>query len=278
MVTAGTRLGHYEVLEPLGKGGMGEVWLARDTQLKRDVAIKVLPEIFAANPERLLRFQREAEVLASLDHPNIARVYGLYESDGVRAIVMEYVEGATLAERIARGPLPLDEALPIARQVAEAFEAAHEKGVIHRDWKPANGKIKPDGTVKVLDFGLAKALESGPMDPGSTHSPTMSLAATQQGIILGTAAYMAPEQARGAQVDRRCDIWSFGVVLFEMLTGKQMFGGDSVSDILASVLKSEPDWNALPPDTPASIRTLLRRCLNRDPSAASATSAKPASS
>jgi Tol biopolymer transport system component len=268
----GTNLGHHEILALAGTGGMGEVWRARDTKLKRDVAIKVLPEGFASNPERLARFQREAEVLASLKHPNIATIHGLEEYDGVRAIVMEFVEGPTLADRIRAGPIPLDEALPIAKQIADALETAHEKGVIHRDLKPANVKITPEGTAKVLDFGLAKALEPGEAGgPGGagglSNAPTLTSPAmmTGAGMILGTAAYMSPEQARGKTVDKRCDIWSFGVVLFELFTGRQVFIGEEVSDILAAVLRAEPDWNALPRNTPASIRTLLRRCLERDP-------------
>src|SRR5689334_18055304 len=228
---AGNRLGPYEIVSALGAGGMGEVYRARDTRLKRDVAVKVLPESFASDPERLARFQREAELLASLNHPNIARIYGLEESDAVRALVMELVEGETLADRIARGPIPIDEALPIAKQIAEAFEAAHEQGIIHRDLKPANIKVRPDGTVKVLDFGLAKLSEagSGIREPGSVHaqlslSPTITSPArmTGIGVLLGTAAYMSPEQARGGSVDRRTDMWAFGCVLYEMLTAMRV--------------------------------------------------------
>ena len=246
---------------------MGKVYRARDTRLKRDVAIKILPESFASDPDRLARFQREAEVLASLSHPNIAAIHGLEETDGARALVMELVEGETLADRIARGPIPLDEALPIAKQIAEALEAAHEQGVIHRDLKPANIKVTPSGQVKVLDFGLAKAMEpAGASTPGASLSPTISSPAmmTGVGVLLGTAAYMSPEQARGKTVDKRTDIWAFGCVLFEMLTGRRAFDGEGVSDTIASVLRGEPDWTALPRDTPPSIRRLLRRAVEKD--------------
>ena len=265
ILAAGTRVGHYEVVAALGAGGMGEVYRARDTQLKRDVALKVLPAEVAADPHRLARFQREAELLAALNHPHIAQVYGLAEAGGVRAIVMELVEGPTLAERIARGPLPLDEALPIATELAEALEYAHEHGIVHRDLKPANIKLTPDGAVKVLDFGLAKALEAGPAAAAPADSATVpSPAMTRAGIILGTAAYMAPEQARGVAVDKRADIWAFGVVLFEMLTGTACFTGDSVTDVLLAVVRSEPNWDALPAETPGPIRRLLHRCLAKD--------------
>jgi eukaryotic-like serine/threonine-protein kinase len=245
-------------------GGMGEVYRARDTKLNRDVALKVLPTAMASDAERMARFEREAQVMASLNHPNIASIYGLEESGGVRALVMELVEGPTLADRLQRGALPLEDALPVARQIAEALEAAHEKGITHRDLKPANVKVTPDGMVKVLDFGLAKAADdsAAPGDPSS--SPTLTEAATQAGLIMGTAAYMAPEQARGHAVDRRADIWSFGAVLFEMLTGQRAFAGDTTSDVLASVLKSDPDWKALPASTPPAIVRLLRRCLTKD--------------
>ena len=250
----------------LGVGGMGEVYRARDTKLNRDVAIKVLLPAVAEDPDRLARFQREAQLLASLNHPHIGGIYGLEDGGDVRALVMELVEGPTLADRIASGPVPLDEALPIARQIAEALEAAHEQGIIHRDLKPANIKVRPDGTVKVLDFGLAKAFDpAGGSRPNATMSPTLSLHATHAGLILGTAAYMAPEQARGRAVDRRVDIWAFGVVVFEMLTGKRAFEGDDISITLAAVLKDDLNWNTLPPETPPHIRTLLRRCLQKDP-------------
>jgi hypothetical protein len=249
---------------------MGEVYRARDTKLNRDVALKVLLAAFANDAQRMARFQREAQVLASLNHPNIASIYGLEESGGVRALVMELVEGPTLAERVAQGRIPLDEALPIARQIAEALEAAHEKGTIHRDLKPANVKVTPEGVVKVLDFGLAKALEgegaAGQLSgAGLTQSPTLTGMATEAGVILGTAAYMSPEQARGKPVDRRADIWAFGVVLYEMLTGKQAFQGETVSDTLAAILTRAPDWSALAPSTPAALARLLRRCLEKDP-------------
>ncbi len=261
-LTPGTRLGPYEIDAPIGAGGMGEVYQARDTQLKRKVALKVLPAEVAGDPDRLARFQREAELLAALNLPHIAQIFGLSEAERVHALVMELVEGPTLAERISRGPLPLDEALPIATQLAEALEYAHERGIVHRDLKPANVKLTPDGAVKVLDFGLAKALDEGTSPGDASESPTMtSPAMTRAGIILGTAAYMAPEQARGAAVDKRADIWAFGVVLFEMLTGRPCFAGDSVTDVIAAVVKTEPDWAALPAETPSRIRRLLSRCL-----------------
>jgi serine/threonine protein kinase len=260
----GKTLGNFEITGQLGKGGMGEVYRARDTKLNRDVALKILPAEFANDSERMARFKREAQLLASLNHPNIASIYGLEESGGMRALIMELAEGPTLAELILKGPIPLDETLGIARQITEALEAAHEKGIIHRDLKPANIKITPEGIVKVLDFGLAKALEGQASIADASESPTLSLTATQAGVILGTAAYMAPEQARGSIIDKRCDIWSFGVVLFEMLTGKQLFAGETVSDTLAAVLRADVDWNLLPANTPASIQTLLHRCLTKD--------------
>jgi serine/threonine-protein kinase len=262
----GTRLGAYEIVALIGSGGMGEVYRARDRRLNRDVAIKVLPADVAADHDRLARFEREAQVLASLNHPNIANVYGVDDSSGPPALVMELVEGPTLADRIAQGPIPLNEALPIARQIAEALEAAHEQGIIHRDLKPANIKVRPDGTVKVLDFGLAKAFDpAASSGAGATMSPTLSIHATQAGIILGTAAYMAPEQARGKAVDKRADIWAFGCVLYELLTGRRAFDGDDMSTTLAAVLKTDPDWSALPPATPPRISRLLGRCLLKDP-------------
>ncbi len=254
-MTPGTKLGPYEIQTPIGKGGMGEVYRARDTKLKREVALKVLPEVFARDPGRMIRFQREAEVLASLNHPNIAHIYSVEEC----ALAMELVEGETLA-----GPLPIETALNYAKQIAEALEYAHERGVIHRDLKPANVKITPEGVVKLLDFGLAKATEDPATPADASNSPTLTLGATSVGVILGTAAYMSPEQASGKIADRRSDIWSFGAVLYEMLSGKQTFAGESVSDTLASVLKVDPDWSALPRDTPAAIHKLLRRCLTRD--------------
>ena len=259
----GSKLGYYDVSALIGEGGMGQVYRATDTQLGRDVALKILPDAFAADPDRLARFQREAKVLASLNHPNIAQIHGIEKSDDTQALVLELVEGPTLADRIAKGPIPLDEALPIAKQIAEALEAAHEAGVIHRDLKPANIKVREDGTVKVLDFGLAKAMDTTPGgDP--SQSPTLAAAATQAGVIMGTAAYMSPEQAAGKAVDKRSDIWSFGVILLEMLTGKAPFTGETVSHVLAEVLKSEPDWTLLPSDTPESILRLLRRSLSKD--------------
>ncbi len=260
----GTPLGIYEVLGAIGAGGMGEVYRARDTKLGREVALKVLPEGFAADPERLGRFEREAKLLASLNHPNIAAIHGFEDSGGVRALVMELVEGQTLAERIAKGPIPLDETLPMARQIAEGLEYAHERGIVHRDLKPANVKITPDGVAKILDFGLAKAIEGETPAGDISSSPTLTHMATQAGIILGTAAYMAPEQAKGRPVDRRADIWAFGCVLYEMLTGRRAFDGETVSDILAAVIRAEPDWSALPAMTPAPIRKLLKRCLQKE--------------
>src|SRR5467141_2762390 len=237
-LTPGTRLGVYQVTAPIGEGGMGQVFRATDTKLKRHVAIKILPPSLAADHDRLARFQREAEVLASLNHPHIAAIYGLEESDGVTALVMELVEGEDLSQRIARGAIPIDEALPIAKQIAEALEAAHEQGIIHRDLKPANIKIRADGVVKVLDFGLAKAMDAGAGSTSLSMSPTItSPAMTQAGMILGTAAYMSPEQAKGRAVDKRSDVWAFGAVLYEMLTGQRVFGGEDVSDTLANVLK-----------------------------------------
>jgi eukaryotic-like serine/threonine-protein kinase len=261
----GTRLGAYEILTLIGSGGMGEVYRARDARLGRDVAVKVLPSEVAADADRLARFEREAQVLASLNHPNIAHIHGFEDSTSVHTLVMELVEGPTLADRIARGPIPIDEALPIARQIAEALEAAHEQGIIHRDLKPANIKVRVDGTVKVLDFGLAKAMDTtGPSALNAMNSPTLSIHATQAGIILGTAAYMSPEQAAGKTVDKRSDLWAFGVVVLEMLTGRPVFTGETVSHVLASVLKSDPDWTNLPANTPTPIRRLLRRCLEKD--------------
>ena len=263
-LSVGARLGHYDVTALIGEGGMGQVYQATDTQLGRDVALKILPDAFAADPDRLARFQREAQVLASLNHPGIAAIYGIEKSDDTQALVLELVEGPTLADRIAQGAIPVDERLPIAKQIAEALEAAHEAGVIHRDLKPANIKVREDGTVKVLDFGLAKALDTTPQGDPSL-SPTLTAAATQMGVIMGTAAYMSPKQARGKPVDKRTDIWSFGCVLFEMLTGQRAFQGEDVSLTLASVMKSDLNVRTLPPDVPATVRTVLRRCLEKDP-------------
>src|SRR5437762_2506934 len=249
----GTHLGPYEILSQLGAGGMGEVYRARDPRLGRDVAIKGSAERFSE------RFEREARAVAALNHPNICTLHDV----GPDYLVMELVEGPTLAERIKEGPIPLDEALGIARQIADALEAAHDKGIVHRDLKPGNVKINSEGAVKVLDFGLAKVSETPAAN--SYDSPTISMAATQAGVILGTAAYMAPEQARGKPVDKRADIWAFGVVLYEMVTGRRLFAGDELSDVLAAVLRQDVDWSALPAATPSAIRRLLARCLNKDP-------------
>jgi len=272
-VANGTRIGVYEIQEAIGAGGMGEVYRARDTRLQREVALKILPEAFASDVERLARFEREARTLASLNHPHIASIHGFEESGGVHALVMELVEGPTLAERIAPGPMPIDEAIPVAMQIAEALEVAHEQGIVHRDLKPANIKVRDDGTVKVLDFGLAKLTGAGGAAGAGvasgagelSQSPTITTPAmTLMGVIMGTAAYMSPEQAKGREADRRSDIWAFGTVLYEMLTGKRAFDGEDVSDTLASVLKSDPDWTRLPADVPPAVRTLIRRCLVKD--------------
>jgi serine/threonine-protein kinase len=276
-LSPGTRLGPYEVLAKIGEGGMGEVYRARDKRLDRDVAIKVLPESLASDRDRIARFEREARTLAAFNHPHIAHIHGLEESSGLKALVMELVEGPTLADRIAQGALPVDEAIPVAKQIADALEAAHEQGIIHRDLKPANIKVRPDGAVKVLDFGLAKAME-GPsqgghsahdrsvrLQPDLTRSPTITTpAVTQAGFILGTAAYMSPEQARGRPVDKRTDMWAFGCVLYEMLTGARAFSGEDVGEVLAAVIKTEVDWNRLA-HAPMPIQTLVRRCLRKDP-------------
>jgi serine/threonine protein kinase/Tol biopolymer transport system component len=261
----GTQLGSLELTAFLGKGGMGEVYRARDAKLKRDVAVKILPPEFSRDPDRAARFQHEAEVLASVNHPNIAAIYDVQESAGSRFLVLELVEGETLAERIRRGPIQLDEALHIAKSICEALEAAHEKGIVHRDLKPANVKIAPDGTVKVLDFGLAKAFSSEAARSDPSESPTLSAVATMQGTILGTAAYMSPEQARSKTADKRADIWAFGVVLYEMLTGRMLFSGENVSETLAAVMMKEPDWTVLPKNTPLRIREVLQRCLVKEP-------------
>jgi serine/threonine protein kinase len=263
-LTSGTKLEPYEITGAIGAGGMGEVYRARDTRLGRDVALKVLPQAFARDAERVARFRREAQVLASLNHPNIAAIYGFEDSGGVHALVMELVEGPTLAERIAKGPIAVEEALPIAKQLCEALEYAHERGIVHRDLKPANIKLASNDAVKILDFGLAKALQGDAASGDISSSPTITRMATQAGIILGTAAYMSPEQAKGKSVDRRADIWAFGCVLFEMLTGKMAFSGETVTDTLAAVIRAEPDWFLLPADTPQAIRQLLRRCLKKD--------------
>src|SRR6202049_3387285 len=266
-ILTGKRLGPYEILSAIGAGGMGEVYQAHDTKLGRDVAIKVLPDAFAHDPERLSRFQRDAKILAPLNHPNIATIHGLEQSGGTSYLVMELVSGDTLQQRVKRdGALPIDEALAIAKQIAEALEAAHEKGIIHRDLKPANVKITPEGIVKVLDFGLATAAQASTADGNPSNSPTLTLdyAATRTGMILGTAAYMSPEQAVGKPVDRRGDIWSFGVVLFEMLTGRRLFEGETISHVLADVIKGEIDLSKLPSSTPNAIRDLFKRCLDHD--------------
>ena len=261
----GTRLAHYEVISHLGSGGMGEVYEATDSKLGRSVAIKLLPETFASDADRAARFEREARVLASLNHPNIASIHGLETDSGRTFLVMELVPGETLAERIQRGPIPVDETLAFAKHIADALEAAHEKGIVHRDLKPANVKITPDGKVKVLDFGLAKAMDNAPVSGTSSQSPTLSLAGTQAGIILGTAAYMSPEQAKGLNTDQRSDIFSFGAVFFEMVTGRQAFQGDSVSEVLASILAREPDLSLMPPGLNPKINDLLRRALEKNP-------------
>ena len=260
----GKTISHYKVLEKIGQGGMGEVYRATDTKLNRDVALKILPEQFASDSQRMGRFQREAEVLASLDHPNIGQIYGIEEAGQTKALVLQLIEGPTLAERIDQGPIPVEEALKIALQMAEGLEAAHEKGVIHRDLKPANVKITPEGQVKILDFGLAKALESEVPGSSLSQSPTLTNAATQAGVILGTAAYMSPEQAKGKVVDKRADVWAFGCVLYEMLTGQRAFAGGDVSDTMAAVLRLEADWEALPRDVPPVLANFLRRCLHKE--------------
>jgi eukaryotic-like serine/threonine-protein kinase len=284
-LAAGTRVGPYEIVSAIGAGGMGEVYRARDPKLQRDVAIKVLPDLFAADPERLARFEREAQVLASLNHPNIAHVYGVEDlppshlrqgyggqeggSHATAALIMELVDGEDLSQRLARGAIPLDDAIPIAKQIVDALEAAHEQGIVHRDLKPANIKVRPDGALKVLDFGLAKALDvAGPASARALeNSPTFTspAAMTQMGVVLGTAAYMSPEQAKGRAVDKRADIWAFGCVFFEVRAGRRPFAGDDLTEIVAAVVKDEPAWALLPPATPAAIRALLRRCLVKDP-------------
>ncbi len=267
----GHTLLHYRIVEKIGEGGMGEVWKAVDTTLDREVAIKLLPDAFSGDRERMARFEREAKMLAALNHPNIAAVYGLHETDTpdgpVRFIAMEMVPGEDLAHRLVRGPLDVDEAVDVARQVAEALEVAHDQGIIHRDLKPANIRQTPEGKIKVLDLGLAKALAPElSSDPGSVSlSPTMTSAGTVAGTLLGTAAYMSPEQAKGRAVDRRADIWAFGCVLHEMLTAKKLFEAETVSETLAAVLRDEVSWDTLPPDVPASVTHVMQRCLDRDP-------------
>ena len=261
----GQSINHYRITAKLGEGGMGAVYQATDTRLSREVALKILPEKFSRDRQRMGRFQREAEVLASLNHPHISIIHGLEEANGVRALVLELVEGPTLTERIAEGPIAVEKALRMALEVAQALEAAHEQGIVHRDLKPANLKITPEGTVKVLDFGLAKALETGVSTQELANSPTLTLEATQEGVVLGTAAYMSPEQARGKAVDKRTDIWSFGLLLFEMLTDKGMYTGKSFTETLAAVIHQEPSLEELPEATPRKIHELLGRCLRKDP-------------
>ncbi len=260
----GQTISHYKVIEKIGQGGMGEVYRAEDTNLSREVAIKVLPEQFTQDSQRLGRFEREAKLLASLNHPNIAAIYGFEHSDDTNFLVLELVEGETLAEKVAKGPVPVEEALEVCRQIAEGVEAAHEKGVIHRDLKPANVKVTPEGKVKILDFGLAKAFEDEIPAADISQSPTLTEEMTRAGVILGTAAYMSPEQARGKPVDKRADVFAFGAVLYELLTGKRAFEGETITETLASILKGEPDWKALPAPTPWRIQELLRRCLTKD--------------
>src|SRR5262245_21419713 len=264
-LTAGSHLGGYEILSALGAGGMGEVYRARDTKLGRDVALKILPDSFVHDPDRVTRFRREAQVLASLNHAHIAAIYGLEEANGSQFLILELVEGETLAERLKAGPLSLDDALAVARQIAEALEAAHEKGIIHRDLKPANTAFTPSGQVKVLDFGLAKAMETGQAGTNLTHSPTLSIMATQAGIILGTAAYMSPEQAKGLPADARSDLFWFGVVLYEMLVGRVPFRGETAPDVLASVVAREADLSVLPANLNPRLTELLQRCLEKNP-------------
>ena len=268
----GSTIGPYEIRSALGAGGMGEVYRAHDSKLGRDVALKLLPQSVAADPDRVARFRREAQVLASLNHTSIATIHGLEDLGGVPVLVLELVEGPTLADRLVHGPIPADETFAIAGQIAEALDAAHEHGIIHRDLKPANIKLRSDGVVKVLDFGLAKALDDGTgskgQDPayGVTASPTItSPAMTRVGVIMGTASYMSPEQARGLSVDRRADIWAWGCVLVEMLSGRRAFEGTDTTEVIAAVIRGEPDWSRLPPDTPATVRRLLHRCLQKDP-------------
>ncbi|MDA2935482.1 serine/threonine-protein kinase, partial [Acidobacteria bacterium AH-259-D05] len=260
----GKTISHYKILEKIGQGGMGEVYRAEDTNLSREVAIKVLPEQFTQDPQRLARFEREAKLLASLNHPNIAAIYGFEKADGVHFLALELVEGDTLAERVAKGPLPVEEALEVCRQIAEGVEAAHEKGVIHRDLKPANVKVTPEGKVKILDFGLAKAFEEEIPAADMSQSPTLTEEMTRAGVILGTAAYMSPEQAKGEPVDKRADVFAFGCVLYELLTGKRAFEGEMLTETLGAIIHKDPAWAALPGHTPGHIQRLLRRCLEKD--------------
>ena len=261
---AGTRVGPYKILAKLGEGGMGEVYRARDHNRGRDVAVKVLPEAFTTDNERIARFQREAQLLAAIQHPYIASVFGLETSGSTKVLAMEFVDGVSLADRLSKGPVPLDEALPIARQIAEALASAHDKGIVHRDLKPANIMLTTDGRVKVLDFGLAKMREMEIANSGLSLSPTLSIQATMAGTILGTAAYMSPEQARGRNVDKRTDVWAFGCVLFEILSGKRAFDGDDSTDVIAAVVRAEPEWTALPADLPRQVARAIRGCLVKD--------------
>ena len=261
----GTRLTHYEILGPLGAGGMGEVWRARDTRLEREIAIKVLPDELADDEERLRRFEREAKTLASLNHTNLAHVYGIDQVEDTCFIAMELVPGQDLAAKLARGPMPVDEAVDICRQIAEGLEAAHEAGIVHRDLKPANVRVTPEGVVKILDFGLAKPLQARSTGSGTTTAQSDSFLMTEEGLVLGTPTYMSPEQARGKRVDRRTDIWAFGCVLYECLTGERVFDGESLTDVLASIVGEEPDWSCLPGDVEPHVLRLLLRCLEKDP-------------
>ena len=260
----GERIAHYEIVAQLGAGGMGEVYRARDSKLGRDVAIKLLPDVHLTDPDRSARFEREARVLASISHPHIGAIYGVEQAPGLRALVLELVDGQTLAARLAEGPLPTQEALQVARQITEALEAAHEKGIIHRDLKPANIMFTAAGTVKVLDFGLAKLVDADGSAPGLPQSPTITSAGTVNGIILGTAAYLSPEQARGRTLDKRADVWAFGCVLYEMLSGRAAFGRETISDTISAILTQEPDWSALPADLAPAVTHLLHRCLAKD--------------
>ena len=262
----GVRVGPYEIVGPLGAGGMGEVYRARDTRLGRDVAVKVLPEGFERDPERVTRFEREAKLLASMNHPNIAMLYGVEQHGDMLCLALELIEGESLAERLARGPLTLDEAFDVAAQVATALEAAHEAGVVHRDLKPGNVMLRPDGVAKVLDFGLARGQgNAGGPHSDMTQSPTMTSPATMPGVILGTAAYMSPEQAKGRRADKRADVWAWGCLLYELITGQRAFPGEDVSETMAAILKSDPDWSALPAGVSPRVRELLERCLRKDP-------------
>ena len=260
----GTTISHYKVIEKIGQGGMGEVYRAEDTNLSREVAIKVLPEQFTQDPQRLARFEREARLLASLNHPNIAAIHSFEHSDDIHFLVLELVPGDTLAERVGKGLLPVEEALEVCRQIAEGVEAAHEKGVIHRDLKPANVKVTPEGQVKILDFGLAKAFEEETPVTDISQSPTLTEEMTRAGVILGTAAYMSPEQAKGKPVDKRADIFAFGALLYELLTGKRAFEGETITETLGAIIHKEPNWDMLPGSVPSTIRFLLSRCLKKD--------------